>query len=190
MTPLLFCFIIYNFTIDLDSNFTPNFQQVETIHELEAFQTMRVFRLFLNIVLNASRSRNAFKCVHFPAFSMDPSNFLLKIHEFSTLGAKCYRDVTKSVPNTKIHTFCKVLPGRGQNANFDAFSKGIDRRFSRVLAEFAFFNNFWTSFWTLPGRAMLPNAANLEKIRVKIDDRIVYCEPKQKRIHVLLGCFL
>ena len=94
------------------------------------------------MVLNASRSRNAFKCVHFPAFSMDPSNFRLKIYEFSTLGAKCYRDLTKSVPDTKIRTFCKVLPGRGQNANFYAFSKGTDRGFSRISADFAFFNGF------------------------------------------------
>ena len=64
----------------------------------------------------------------------------------------CIRD---SVPNTKIHTFYKVLPERGQHTNFHAFSKGTDRGFSRILVDFAFFNTFWTSFWTLPSSAML-----------------------------------
>ena len=84
----------------------------------------------------------ASKCVHFPAFSMDPSNFRLKIHEISTLGAKCYLDVVKSVPDMKIRIFCKVLPGRSQNAKFYAFSKGTDRGFSRIFVDFAFFESF------------------------------------------------
>ena len=80
--------------------------------------------------------------VHFPAFCMDPSNFRSKIHEISTLGAKCSVNVVKNVSDMKIHTFCKVLSERGQNANFRAFSKGIDRGFSRILVDFAFLNNF------------------------------------------------
>ena len=84
----------------------------------------------------------ASKCVHFRALFMDPSNFWFKIHEISMLGAKCYLDVVKNVPDMELRTFCKVLPGRGQNANFHAFSNGIDRGFSRIFVDFAFFKRF------------------------------------------------
>ena len=36
--------------------------------------------------------------------SMDPINFRYKIHEISTLGAKCYLDAVKSFPEMKIRT--------------------------------------------------------------------------------------
>ena len=85
-------------------------------------------------------------------------HFRLKINVISTLGAKCYLVVVKNIPDKKINTFWKVLPGRGQNANFHAFSKGTDRGFSRIFVDFAFFNSFWAAFWTLPGSEWLPNA--------------------------------
>ena len=113
------------------------------IHEISVLDAKRNLNV---IILDASRKRIAIECIHFRAFSVDPSNFRLKIHEISMLDAKCYRDVTKSVPNTKIHTFCKVLPGSGQNANFYAFSKGTDRGFSRIFADFAFFIGFVHGF--------------------------------------------
>ena len=84
----------------------------------------------------------ASKCVDFPAFSMDPNNFRVKNHENLRFRAKCYLGVAKSVSDIKIRTFCKVLPGRSQNANFLAFSKGTDRGFSRIFDDFAFFNRF------------------------------------------------
>ena len=77
---------------------------------------------------------------------MDPSNFRLKIYEISTLGAKCYLDVAKSVPDMKIRVFWKVLPGRGQNTNFHAFSKGTDRGFSRIFDDFVFSTVFEQRF--------------------------------------------
>ena len=89
---------------------------------------------------------------------MNPSNFRFKIHEFSTLVAKCYRNVAKTVPDMKIRIFRKVLPWRGQNANFLAFSKGTDRGFSRILVDFAIFNHFWTSFWSLQDNESLESA--------------------------------
>jgi len=46
----------------------------------------------------------------FYEFGMDPSNFRMKIHEISALGAKRYLNVTKIVPDVKIMFFCKVLP--------------------------------------------------------------------------------
>ena len=85
---------------------------------------------------------NGFQMRSFSCISMDPSNFRFKIHKISTLGAKCYLGVVKSVPDMKIRIFCKVLPGRGQNVNFHAFSKGTDRGFSRIFVDFAFFNSF------------------------------------------------
>ena len=83
----------------------------------------------------------ASKDVRFRGFCMDPINFRVKIHEISTPGAKCYVDVVKNIPDMEIRTFRKVLPGRGQNTNFYAFSKGTDRGFSRILADFAFFDS-------------------------------------------------
>ena len=39
---------------------------------------------------------------------MDPTNFRFKIHEISAIGAKCYLNVARSVPDMKIMEFCKV----------------------------------------------------------------------------------
>ena len=57
----------------------------------------------------------AAKRVHFLDFCMHPSNFGVKIHETSVLGAKRYRNVTKIIPDVKVILFCKVLPGHAQN---------------------------------------------------------------------------
>ena len=58
-----------------------------------------------SIVLNASGLQMASNCVHFAGFRMDPTNFLVKIHEISTPGAKCYLDVANSAPDMKIYIF-------------------------------------------------------------------------------------
>ena len=58
---------------------------------------------FLHTVLTASRRRIGSKCVHFHgSIWMDPSIFRIKIRKNSALGAKCYRNVTKSVPGVEI----------------------------------------------------------------------------------------
>ena len=63
----------------------------------------------------------AAKRVHFLDFCMHPSNFRMKIHEISVLGAKRYRNVTKIIPDVKIARFCKMLHGRAQNLIFRRF---------------------------------------------------------------------
>ena len=73
---------------------------------------------------------NRFKTRSFSGFGMDPSNFRMKIHEISALGAKRYRNVTKSVPDVKITLFCKVLLGRAQNCIFRRFLWGTCGRCS------------------------------------------------------------
>ena len=41
---------------------------------------------------------------------MDPTNFRVKIHEISALGAKRDLNVARSAPDVKISLFGKVLP--------------------------------------------------------------------------------
>ena len=48
---------------------------------------------------------NWFQMHSFSWSFMDPSNFRIKIHKISALGAKCYRYVTKSDPGVKITLF-------------------------------------------------------------------------------------
>ena len=63
------------------------------------------------------------KCRSFHGFGMDPSNFRMKIHEISALGAKRDLGVARSAPGVKIAVFCKVLPGRAQNSIFHHFCR-------------------------------------------------------------------
>ena len=79
-------------------------------------------------------------------FCMDPTNFRFKIHEISTIGAKCYLKVARSVPDMKIMEFCKVLPGRAQNGDFYAFLKAPHRGFSVIFVDFTILLHFSTSF--------------------------------------------
>ena len=70
------------------------------------------FHFFLFFACYFDRFKEAirFKTRSFHGFSMDPSNFRMKIHEISALTTKRYLDVTKTVPDVKITLFCKVLP--------------------------------------------------------------------------------
>ena len=45
---------------------------------------------------------NRFQMRSFSWIWMDPSNFRIKIRKISALGAKCYRNVTKSAPGVKV----------------------------------------------------------------------------------------
>ena len=104
------------------------------------------FASFFYIVLNAPRKQMASKYVHFLGFCMDPTNFRFKIHEISVLGTKCYLNVAKSAPDMKIMEFCKVLPGRAQNANFHVFLKSSHRGFSVIFIDFTILRHFSISF--------------------------------------------
>ena len=64
---------------------------------------------------------NCFQRRSFSWIWMDPSNFLIKIHKISALGAKCHRNVTKSAPGVKITLFWKVSPRRARNTIFLLF---------------------------------------------------------------------
>ena len=54
----------------------------------------------------------------FSCIWIDPSNFQIKIQKKSALGAKCYRNVTRSAPGVKIIVFCKVLRRRAKSNVF------------------------------------------------------------------------
>ena len=64
---------------------------------------------------------NWFQMRSFSWIWMDPTNFRMKIHKISALGAKCNRYVTKSDPNVKITLFWKVPPRRARNTIFRWF---------------------------------------------------------------------
>ena len=83
----------------------------------------RIFTYFLIFAYRFEHPQeaNRFKTRSFSGFPIDPSNFRVKIHEISMLGAKRYLNVTRSAPDVKITLFCKVLPGRGQNVIFRRF---------------------------------------------------------------------
>ena len=81
------------------------------------------FHLFHHFACYFDRFKEAirFKTRSFHGFSMDPSNFRMKIHEISALAAKRSLDVIRSDPDVKITLFRKVLPGRAQNVIFFGF---------------------------------------------------------------------
>ena len=90
-------------------------------------------------------------------FCMDPTNFRFKIHKISAIGAKCYLNVARSVPDMKIMEFCKVLPGRAQNVISHGLLKGPHRGFSVIFVDFTIFLHFSTSFGTLQGSKLHPD---------------------------------
>ena len=83
------------------------------------------FHLFHFFACYFDRFKEAirFKTRSFHGFSMDPSNFRMKIHEISALAAKRSLDVIRSAPDVKITLFRKVLPGRAQNVFFLDFCR-------------------------------------------------------------------
>ena len=73
----------------------------------------------------------------------------MKIHEISALGAKRYRNVTKSVPNVKITLFAKCYLDVLKTAFFVDFCRVlIDdfRRFSRIFIDFIAFAHRFERF--------------------------------------------
>ena len=87
---------------------------------------LRFWRIFTDFAIFAHDSNrfheaNRFHMRSFSWIWMDPSNFRMKIHKISALGAKCYRYVTKSDPGVKITLFWKVPPRRARNTIFRWF---------------------------------------------------------------------
>ena len=67
----------------------------------------RIFTDFIVFARRFERFQEANGCEtrSFSGFCMRPSNFRMKIHEISALGAKRYRNMTKTVPDVKITLF-------------------------------------------------------------------------------------
>ena len=110
------------------------------------FRRFHNFASFFCIVLNASKVQLVYRYAHFLGVCMDPNNFRFKIHEISTLEAKCYLNVTRIAPDMKIMECCKVLPSRAQNVISHPFLKAPHRGFSVIFVDFTILVYFSTSF--------------------------------------------
>ena len=81
---------------------------------IEDFRRFSRILTYFNVFAHGSdrlKKANCFqKRSFFVDFGMDPSNFRMKIHKISALGAKCYRNVARSAPDMKITFFYKVSP--------------------------------------------------------------------------------
>ena len=75
------------------------------IEDFRRFHGLSHISSFLRIVLNVSKHKSHPHAFIFVDFGMDPSNFRMKIHKISALGAKCYRNVARSAPDMKITFF-------------------------------------------------------------------------------------
>ena len=82
------------------------------------FKDSYIFQRFCTRFWSLEGSELLPKTFIFVDFVMDPSNFRMKIHKISALGAKCYRNVARSAPDMKITFFYKVSPWRAQNTIF------------------------------------------------------------------------
>ena len=107
----------------------------------------RFSRIFANFIIFAHGSdrfqhANCFQMRSFSWILVDPSNFQMKIHNISALGAQCYRNVARSAPDVKITLFLQTVTWAWSKRNSSSIFVGYSSRIFDDFHGFSYISSF------------------------------------------------